>query len=88
MQQRAYFFAEMEAILSLLPNLTMEELKALIHKITPKLYFDRKEYENDQDLPTNATTLMTDGTIEVLETSDDPDAWLCYEEGCAKDVQS
>ena len=62
----------MEAFVAALPNLTKEELKILLKKIPPLLYFDLK-YENDDGLPSNATTLLNEGTIEVLEM-DEPRA--------------
>ena len=62
----------MEAFVAALPNLTKEELKILLKKIPPLLYFDLKD-ENGDRLPSNATTLLNEGTIEVLEI-DEPDA--------------
>ena len=68
-----------------LPNLTKE--KTLLKKIPGLLYFDLKQDDNSGELPSNATTLVKDGTIEVLEVEDDTDAGLCYEEGTAKLVE-
>ena len=62
----------MEAFVAALPNLTKEELKILLKKIPPLLYFDLKD-DNDRGLPSNATTLLNEGTIEVLEM-DEPRA--------------
>ena len=62
----------MEAFVAALPNLTKEELKILLKKIPPLLYFDLKD-EIDDWLPSNATTLLNEGSIEVLEI-DEPDA--------------
>lgn len=73
----------METIVAALPNLNMQELKTLRKKIISLLYFDHKE-NYPEGLPSNATTLMTDGTIKVLEAVDDEDAWLSDEEGLAK----
>lgn len=66
----------METILAELPNLSIEELKTLNEKVQSmaniRTYF---EFEaKDQDfLPSNATALVTDGTIKLLEVLNTPE---------------
>ncbi|XP_019862269.1 PREDICTED: uncharacterized protein LOC109590841 [Amphimedon queenslandica] len=65
--------APMEVIKAALPSLSLAELKRLEKKIPELLYFCPKvEY-----LPANAYTLISNGTIKVLEVTDNhDDDWL------------
>lgn len=66
----------MEAILSQLPSLSTEQLQLLGKKSLSaakiRSYFDRIEQDDKGLLPANATSLVQDGTIQVLEVIESP----------------